>query len=269
MSAAARQTAPVTTPPKPSNDDWSAQGLHWIEDHALKGQMDFERPVFLLSPKRITRCQFGAFTYANRGLSAFATRFGRYCSVGESVIVGAPEHPVDWLSSHPFAFTRPAHLGIFYASPEFAAIAPTAEDPRPGFEAPGQTRIGHDVWIGAGARIRRGVTVGDGAIVGMGAVVTKDVPPYAIVAGNPARLIRYRFAEPVIERLQRLAWWRYDLRPLARSLDFSQVEPTLEALESAIALGQLKPLAPPTYRLRRDGAQVEWLDLPQSPLALP
>jgi acetyltransferase-like isoleucine patch superfamily enzyme len=67
--------------------------------------------------------------------------------------------------------------------------------------------IGNDVWIGTGAIILRGLSVGDGAVIGAGAVVTKDVPPYAIVAGNPARVIKYRFEEAVIKRIQASKWW--------------------------------------------------------------
>ncbi len=76
--------------------------------------------------------------------------------------------------------------------------------------------IGHDVWIGRSAIVLPGVTVGDGAVVGAGAVVTKDVPPYAIVAGNPAQLIRYRFDEPTVQRLQATAWWLLDDAALRR-----------------------------------------------------
>jgi len=78
------------------------------------------------------------------------------------------------------------------------------------------TRIGNDVWIGMGAVILGGANVGDGAVIASGAVVFHDVPPFAIAAGNPARAIRYRFSKPVIERLQRIAWWNW---PMSRVVD--------------------------------------------------
>jgi acetyltransferase-like isoleucine patch superfamily enzyme len=228
------------------------QGLHWIDESPIKGFIEFERPVFLYAPRRLVRTRIGAFSYCNRGISAFAVDIGRYCSIGESVVIGAPEHPVDWLSTHPFAFTRPQHLANFYASPEFAALAPGSDSTAPEFQAPGRTTVGHDVWIGAQVSIKRGVTISHGAIIGLGAVVTRDVPPYAIVAGTPARVFRLRFDERIVERLLALAWWQYDLQPLKAQLDFSRVEASLDTLEQALADGRLQRLAGDRHRLQRD-----------------
>ena len=83
---------------------------------------------------------------------------------------------------------------------------------------PTGSRIGHDVWIGHGAIILPGRSIGTGAVVAAGAVVTKDVAPYGIVAGNPARFIRARFPDAIAQRLQRLAWWDWTPRPLAGGL---------------------------------------------------
>ena len=84
----------------------------------------------------------------------------------------------------------------------------------------GAVRIGNDVWIGQAAQIMSGVRVGDGAIVGAGAIVTRDVPPYAVVAGNPARLIRYRFDDATIAKLVSTAWWDWDEARLRAESDF-------------------------------------------------
>lgn len=233
------------------------QGLHWIDETPVKGYLEFERPVFLYAPRRLVRTRIGAFSYCNRGISAFAVDIGRYCSIGESVVIGAPEHPLDWFSTHPFAFTRPEHLANFYASPEFAALAPASDCAAPVFVPPGRTTVGHDVWIGAQASIKRGLSIGHGAVVGLGSVVTHDVPPYAIVAGTPAKIFRLRFSEKIVERLLALAWWQYDLQPLKAQLDFSRVEATLETLELALAEGRLQALQTPLQRLLRVGESLQ------------
>ena len=93
------------------------------------------------------------------------------------------------------------------------------------------TIIGNDVWIGAKAIIRSGVTIGDGAVIGAGAVVTKDVPPYAIVAGVPAKIIRYRFDEELRKALLAAKWWDRDMTEL-RTLPFNNVRQCLQKLSS-------------------------------------
>jgi virginiamycin A acetyltransferase len=82
----------------------------------------------------------------------------------------------------------------------------------------GDTRVGNDVWIGYGSTVMPGVTIGDGAIVGSCSVVTKDVPPYAIVGGNPAKVIRYRFDEVTIARLLELRWWDWPIERITARL---------------------------------------------------
>ena len=84
----------------------------------------------------------------------------------------------------------------------------------------GRILIGNDVWIGAGVQILSGVKIGNGAIVGAGSVVTRNVPPYAVVAGNPARVIRYRFSDETIERIQASKWWMWTEEQLRNNVDF-------------------------------------------------
>jgi len=119
---------------------------------------------------------------------------GRFTSIAEGVRIALANHRTDTATTYPFA-----------ALHRFWPSAPTA--PEADHATQGGVTIGHDVWIGAGAFIGSGVTIGDGAVIGAMAVVTRDVPPYAIVAGNPARIVRHRFPEPVVRDLLALRWW--------------------------------------------------------------
>ena len=120
---------------------------------------------------------------------------GSFCSIGSGaafIMAGNQGHRNDWISTFPF-----------YWMSEVEAFNGAAN----GFEPAGDTVIGNDVWIGSEAIIMPGVTIGDGAVIGTRALVTRDVPPYAIVGGNPARVIRKRFEEPRIDLLLEMRWW--------------------------------------------------------------
>jgi acetyltransferase-like isoleucine patch superfamily enzyme len=121
---------------------------------------------------------------------------GKFCSIAEGVeIFLGGNHRVDWVTTYPFPVMR--HW------PQARAIK--------GHPATrGDVRIGNDVWLGAGCVILSGVSIGDGAVIGCRAVVSRDVPAYAIVAGNPATLVRMRFSDAQIQALQASAWWNLD-----------------------------------------------------------
>jgi hypothetical protein len=144
------------------------------------------------------------------------------------VDIGLPQHPVNWLSICPLQyisnFAGWAHLtGKKVSSKPFA-------------QGVGMTEIGNDVWIGDRVVIMSGVKIGDGAIVAAGAVVTKDVPPYAIVGGVPARVIKYRFDEKTIHRLLDLQWWRYDIADFGK-VDWSDINSAVDVLKKRICDG--------------------------------
>jgi acetyltransferase-like isoleucine patch superfamily enzyme len=131
------------------------------------------------------------FVYYNEGDTARVT-IGRYCSIAAGVgIMPGGNHRTDWVSTYPFRI----RYGLDGAN----------LDGHPATK--GDVVIGNDVWIGNGALILSGVTIGDGAVVGAQAVVTRDVPPYAIVAGNPARVVGHRFSEPERDQLLAIRWW--------------------------------------------------------------
>ena len=129
---------------------------------------------------------------------------GRFCSIATGVrfLMNGGNHQVATFSSYPFS--------IFGHGWE--AAAPAA------WPHKGDTRVGNDVWIGYGATILPGVTIGDGAVIGSLSVVTSDVPPYAIVGGNPARVLRHRFDEPTIARLLAVRWWDWDIERITRKV---------------------------------------------------
>lgn len=152
--------------------------------------------------------EMGAFSYQVSGY-CFAARIGRYCSFGEDVQIGRQDHPTTWVSTSP-AF----YLGdrLFELDDGFAG-AEAYHDYAFSFQGPPTkvqiTRIGNDVWIGHGAYIRAGVTIGDGAIVAAHSVVTRDVAPYTVVAGNPATMRKMRLPPTLISPMIKSRWWRF------------------------------------------------------------
>lgn len=181
--------------------------------------------------------RIGAFSHLNGGFIQNAT-IGRYCSFARDVQIGHGRHPVDWLSVSPLQYSQG------YRGWQHAAGLPPVPSTSP-FEWASHTTVGSDVWIGNGVFVQDGVHIGHGAIVGARSVVTRDVAPYAVVAGNPARLIRMRFPPDLVERLLAVEWWRYALSDFG-TVDFSNIHATLEQIESRVAEGTLQPFAPAT-----------------------
>ena len=130
----------------------------------------------------------GSHTFLGRNNFVTKTTIGRYCSIGNNVSIGQGEHDLDRVSTS----------ALFYTN----AYEQLTSKP---------CSIGHDVWIGVDALVLRGVHVGTGSVVAANAVVNKDVPPYAIVGGVPARVIRYRFSAEKIKQLLDSKWWERDL----------------------------------------------------------
>ena len=175
---------------------------------SLPLQTTLEAPCSLKWVKFEHSLELGAFSYQVSG-SCFAGKIGRYCSFGENVEIGRQNHPLTWASTSPIfylgnkVFDQISHLPGYkeYESFKFkTSSAPTKVK---------FTTIGNDVWIGHGAQIMAGVSIGDGAVVAAGAVVSKNVPPYAVVAGNPAQIKKMRVDPRWISPFLRLQWWRF------------------------------------------------------------
>lgn len=149
--------------------------------------------------------ELGAFSYGVSGYF-FASIIGRYCSFGEQVQIGRHSHPLDFISTSPIFYLR--GLDVLGVS-DHASLPQSVGKPSKPPTFARKTRIGNDVYIGHGAFILPGVIIGDGAVIGACSVVTKDVPPYAIVAGSPATIKRYRFDSATINELLNAKWWEY------------------------------------------------------------
>lgn len=168
----------------------------------LYGSCSFEGKNYIDSHVRLKSVTMGLASYVGRNTIFTKVRIGRYCSIGPNVTVIVGKHPTnDFVSTHPLFYSLTPPVGESYVSKQkFCEKALIGEDNV-------HCIIGNDVWIGDGVSILEGITVGNGAIIAANAMVVKDVPPYAIVGGNPAKLIRYRFSEEQIQKLENLQWW--------------------------------------------------------------
>src|ERR1035437_1773684 len=137
----------------------------------------------------------GDFTYLSKDVTVMNTIIGKFCSIAQGVLISGGNHPSKtFVSTSPVFFSQGKQCGVTFSDGKY-------------FREMGNTKIGNDVWIGANAVVKDDINVGDGAIIGAGAIVTKDVAPYSIVIGNPAKVIRYRFELEEIDFLLRFRWW--------------------------------------------------------------
>jgi acetyltransferase-like isoleucine patch superfamily enzyme len=196
--------------------------------------------------------RLGSFSYAVSG-HFMAVNIGRYVSIGESVQIGRGDHPTSWLSTSPCFHLPDPIFGVgtgFEGALQFRDFKPDLRNSAPlPYVKP--VDIGHDVWIGHAAHVRPGVKICNGAIVAAGAVVTREVPPYAVVAGVPAKVVKYRFPAEIIERLQASQWWRLAPWQL-KGVDVSRPEVAIASLEKRVS--ETAPYQPKKIRLSDLGA---------------
>lgn len=148
----------------------------------------------------------GRHSYVGYDCEIHNCEIGAFCSIANGLIVGGAEHPMDWLSTSPLFHDVGGGTGKHISRLPVPALK--------------RTTIGNDVWIGSRVILKQGVVIGTGAVIGAGSVVTKDVPPYSIMAGNPARIIRYRFDEDVIQQLLNSRWWEMDDNTLSKYTNY-------------------------------------------------
>ncbi|HEG5919196.1 TPA: CatB-related O-acetyltransferase [Campylobacter lari] len=175
--------------------------------------------------------KIGSFSYTGSILPAYVD-IGRYCSIAENVEIFGYQHPLHRISTASFTYEK-NHIFINNASIDKIGKCFPIKDYNPSSSIE-KLNIENDVWIGKDVLLKQGITLGNGCVVGQRAIVTKDVPPYAIVAGAPAKIIRYRFDEKTIERLLKIQWWNYhfaDFHDINLNLDINKY---LDMLENKI-----------------------------------
>jgi acetyltransferase-like isoleucine patch superfamily enzyme len=209
-----------------------------------ESEVTVEAPVRFMGDIRFKKkTRIGAFTFLATGFVDSCKSIGRYCSIGHEVRIGEPNHPIDWLSTSTFQYNE-RRFGWHESADHYTPVSPRIR----GEHFSGRpVIIGNDVWIGARVTILRNVRIGDGAIIAAGAVVHRDVPPYTIVGGVPAKPIRLRFPEEDVKRLLKLKWWRYSPNDLD-GVDFSDVRAAMDEIQRRVDAG-LQPYAPTTESL--------------------
>lgn len=219
----------------------------------LGAKLIFEQPVRLRAVDLAGTNSLGARSYVEPQSQIRNALIGRFCSIAANVAIGPAEHPLDRASTHPDTYLPRGWFNVFDgACGPFSCDAVT--------EMPGRvvTNIGHDVWIGRNAVVRRGITIGSGAVIGAGSFVNENVPPYTVVAGSPARIIRRRFPEETISTLLELGWWNY-LPPENKKFDFSSPTKLIEKIRLWKNTGALREYRPNKFTLTdTDGRQTNY-----------
>ena len=171
---------------------------------------------------KVYHSSLGAYSYIGRGTQLIYASVGKFCSISGNVLIGMGHHTLSYLSTSPI-FTE-KNNGTGHSWTDRESLLPYK-----------LVTIGNDVWIGTRAMVLGGVTIGDGAVIGAGAIVTKDVPPFAIVAGVPARIVRYRFSEEIIARLEVMQWWNLSDEVLKSNIALFQSEDNdIEKLQTVV-----------------------------------
>lgn len=171
----------------------------------------------ILSGAKLRNVQVGKYSRIGVNCQVTSATIGNYTAIGKDTVITVGQHPTNYLSSH----------SIFYKKGNWGWhdewIAPIDYVPNK------HVTIGNDVWIGRQCIILDGLTIGDGAVVAAGAVVTKDVPPFAIVGGVPAKVIKYKFSQEIIDRLEEIKWWNLSDDEITRVIELFHIKnPTVE-----------------------------------------
>jgi acetyltransferase-like isoleucine patch superfamily enzyme len=212
---------------------------------AWRGQLTFDdrlviEPYALQEQTQGYHYSMGTSSHIHSCMPPVNTVFGRFCSVASWAVMPPSQHPLDRFSTSLITSYQRAGVGI---GPAFV------NDEAADFEADWYAEarepiiIGNDVWIGAEVVIKPGVKIGDGAVIAQRAYVVRDVPPYAVVGGLPAKIIKYRFPQPIIEKLLALQWWDYPYQEFPVRGN-EPIEDFIEKIKELKESGQIQKIKP-------------------------
>lgn len=173
-----------------------------ISPLAILHDVNYDTTAAIKPLAKLERATVGKCTYIGTLAAVYDCSIGNFCSIARDAYVGGAKHPIEWVTTSPCFHLKDNATGICYAENEFNWKE--------------RTYVGNDVWIGERATVLSGLTIGDGAVIGGGSVVTKNVGPYEIWAGNPARFIRKRFDDETISKLEKIQWWNFEDTELTR-----------------------------------------------------
>ncbi|MGV0887381.1 CatB-related O-acetyltransferase [Acinetobacter venetianus] len=199
--------------------------IHLNNDLRIEGNNNFYSKVSSL-------CSIGAFSYSSSNLG-YGISVGRYSSLATNIKIMGAHHFPEWISTSPHFYAKDYH------SQDPLTVTHLQRTKR-------NVAIGNDVWIGADVVLKSHINIGDGAIIASNSVVTKDVPPYMIVGGNPAGIIRPRFSDDVIEILTSIKWWRFHKNDL-KGLMFDKPYFFIDSLRERIESERLEEYSPPIF----------------------
>lgn len=174
-------------------------GLHLITDSFNESHQD--KNTKLYTPYRIFNSNIGDYSYIAQNSLIRNTTIGKFCSIGPNLFCGWGIHPTNGISTHPMFYSTLKQNGMTLSKTDKVIETKSII-------------IGNDVFIGANVTVLDGVVIGDGAIIGAGSVVSRNIPDYAIAVGSPIQIIKYRFNEQQIQKLQKLQWWNFNTEEL-------------------------------------------------------
>lgn len=173
---------------------------------AIIQDSEIHKTSAISSGTKFYRSSIGKYSYIGRNNFIVDAQIGSFCSIAPGCNIGGTGHPLNWVSTSSVFHKWQNILKKNFSRHEYEIFS--------------ETNIGNDVWIATNSMIKAGVKIGDGAVIGMGTVITKDVGPYEIWAGNPARMIRKRFDDETIEKLLKIQWWNWDDRLIEKNAKY-------------------------------------------------